>query len=444
MNLNQFRASFSPEALAGGEQVYAAGGVVRIVRGLSGRVYATVRDRGADAHVAAALDRDGTVSELNCSCASPRFCRHQAALLTALAAAPADEAFPGGVRPCLFPGRGFAALCPEYLTAAARGPETQAEARRICGMDRVRVVSDEALPGGLRTVSARVGSHNRFSSGEEDVSLTLLPGGLPQKGLCGCMPDGGEFLCQHMTALLLTLFPDDTAPDVETSAPARRLLAAAAAAALPDPRTEGGLRLVPELSFDIGEQPRLSFRVGRDKLWTVRSVDEFLDNVRAGRTAAFGRGAAFRLDVDAFDEAGRAMIRFLRAHRRGDGFAPRDGAGLPLNESSIDDFFDALGGAELLFDGTPLRTVRRDPPAALTVSPAGRNGCALRFSGPAPRFVGAGEYCYVVADGALYASTREFCRLAAELLRSLCAAGETGLLLSLSDLGPFWTGVLLP
>lgn len=444
MNIRSFYESFSREAIAGGKIIYESGGVTRLTRGLSGRYYGSVRDKSVEYRTVVTVSDDMNASELGCSCPSASFCSHEAAFLFAILAGTDKPAGKELNRNCRFSGHGYLSVCPEYVSAAARGRETVACARRIAETDRVRILADYINSDGNRAVSARVGSHNRFSSSEEETELVFGPDGLPKAGRCGCMPDGGDFLCEHMTALLFSLFPEDTAPEVETPDSVKRLIKSAAMRKR-FPTAPGSVRLEPELSLSFDSRLRLDFCIGREKLFAVRSIPELLENIKAGVTAGYGRNCVIDHSIDSFDEQSKAYIRFLRS-RRGDevpgyGHSP---AGVYLSEDNIDDFFSIAEAEKIRFDGREVSLRREDPELKLSIVRAGRNGCRVAFDGEALCLLGCGERCYVLKSDCIYISGRDFAGSAAGLLKILGEEGRDGLSLSLSDLKAFFSGVLLP
>ena len=444
MDIQRFEESFSPEISLRGKKIYDNGGVIRLTRGMSGRFYGTVRDRFVDYRTRLTLSDEGEISELGCSCPDSGFCAHVAAFLFAVSALHLSaDGMDGAAGKCVFSDHGFTAICAEYIATASRGKETPAVARRIAAMDRVSEIKRRE-EGGKCRISAKVGGHNRFSTLLEDTELVLDSRGLPVSGRCGCMPDGGAFLCEHMVAILLTLFPEESAPEVVTSDAVARLIASARperSAITPS----GTLKLVPELNFTYDSRLMLSFLIGRDKLFSVRSVSEFLDAVRTGATLAYGKNTVFDHGMEAFTEESREYIRFLRS-RRGDEYPVygKSASAVCLGENNIDDFFDILKEEKVLLNGTETEICFSDPEFALLFSPVGRSGCRLTFASESLCLIGAGEKSYILSKGKLHVCSREFSKITTGLISDLSSAGSEGLLISGSDLGRFFSRVIRP
>ncbi|MBQ1222888.1 MAG: SNF2 helicase associated domain-containing protein, partial [Oscillospiraceae bacterium] len=390
------------------------------------------------------LSDEGEIRALECSCRNDGPCAHEAAFLIAVAVKfNSGEDAENSAGKCLFSDHGFSSLCAEYIATASRGRETPAVAKRIAEMERVEDIKEEVL-GDKKRIRARVGGHNRFSKVFETAELTLDRRGLPESGRCGCMPDGGAFLCEHMAAILLTLFPEDAAPEVVSSDAVARLIASAAP--LRNPMTASGtLKLVPELNFSYGSRLTVSFLVGKDKLFSVRSISEFLDAVRSGETLAYGKNTVFDHSIESFTEEAREYIRFLRS-RRGDEFPVygRSAAAATLNENNIDDFFSLFKGKRITLNGKEVEIVNRDPEFSLLFSPAGRSGCKMNYDGEELCLLGAGEKSYILAGGNLYICGREFSKITTGLISDLSNAGSEGLLISGADIRRFFSRVVRP
>ena len=60
-----------------------------------------------------------------------------------------------------------------------------------------------------------------------------------------------------------------------------------------------------------GGYPTFSFRVGRERLYVVKDIKTFLENVRDRKTVAYGKGLVLDHSIEQFDEPSQAMIRLL-------------------------------------------------------------------------------------------------------------------------------------
>lgn len=73
-------------------------------------------------------------------------------------------------------------------------------------------------------------------------------------------------------------------------------------------------RLVPHLSDGYileHEYPKLSFRVGREKLYVVKNLANFLTDVHRRNTVPLGKNVELDHSIESFDERSRGLIRIL-------------------------------------------------------------------------------------------------------------------------------------
>ena len=71
------------------------------------------------------------------------------------------------------------------------------------------------------------------------------------------------------------------------------------------------LTLLPRL-IRKGGVLSLSFKIGTGKLFVIKKLDEFCENVKNSATAQYGTSASFNHQIGNFTESGRAWIRFIQ------------------------------------------------------------------------------------------------------------------------------------
>lgn len=75
-------------------------------------------------------------------------------------------------------------------------------------------------------------------------------------------------------------------------------------------------RLVPSLQLNYGyhrgDYPAFSFRVGRERLYVVKNIQEFLDHVDKGDTVVYGKGLTLDHSLQQFDAQSQAIIALLK------------------------------------------------------------------------------------------------------------------------------------
>ena len=148
--------------------------------------------------------------------------------------------------------------------------------------------------------------------GTYQVSIREQPGGRLQFG-CSCYQFYFQKECRHLAAAVIHWV--QTGKKRPVSDPnAKNLLKT---------YMEQGSRIVPEQS-DIRllprvndryaqdyEYPPLSFRVGRQKLYVVKNISDFLSDVHGRRTVPLGKTAELDHSIEGFDKRSRDLIRIL-------------------------------------------------------------------------------------------------------------------------------------
>ena len=147
--------------------------------------------------------------------------------------------------------------------------------------------------------------------------------------------------------------------------------------------------------------PSLSFRVGRDKLYVVKNIQDFLDNVVQRKTTTYGKGLTMNHSIEQFDSKSQEMIRLMMNE-----FVQFRSLNLPhyltaynpmrceKNEiaptgDSFDRWFDLLSDAPVDYTGLgSLTLLEKDPQVGLQITKENstvllkiRTDCQYRFFG---------------------------------------------------------------
>ncbi len=80
-------------------------------------------------------------------------------------------------------------------------------------------------------------------------------------------------------------------------------------------------RMYAEMNIDRYRGCTLSFKVGADKLYVVKNISEFLVHVSSRDRVRYGKNCEFVHTMDAFDEASREIIGFLRTLKELGGYS---------------------------------------------------------------------------------------------------------------------------
>lgn len=217
--------------------------------------------------------------------------------------------------------------------------------------------------------------------------------------------------------------------------------------------TEGSARLVPQIDNTYlrwNDYPTFTFRVGREKLYVVKNVREFLTNVDQRKTVVYGKNLTLDHSIEQFEPVSREMIRLLMNEYdefrsiRGDDTRYTSGYydknQVHLTGDSFDRWFDILsaqkvetakGGIIRFLSGDPqvnIRLEKQDESAQLTIS----------TDVPA-QFFGSVHSLYALCADRLLRCSEVF----REQVYPLLEQGQRSMQIALTDL-PTFCGCVLP
>lgn len=183
---------------------------------------------------------------------------------------------------------------------------------------------------------------------------------------CDCIASfQNEGLCKHMVAVLLK-YCDEVMPQLKRGIRGERYSQHALAfyedqlmkeqeieSSLIEAPVKASVRLVEdEASFS------LNLSVGTNRLYIVKDLYEFTDNMKQGNTASYGKNLEFLHDLEVFDEESRAIIQFIMDKATEytyilkqlgffRGFPKSDRKALPLSAKAFDEFFELVRGRQI-------------------------------------------------------------------------------------------------
>lgn len=209
-------------------------------------------------------------------------------------------------------------------------------------------------------------------------------------------------------------------------------------------------RLVPQLHTVYRGYPVFTFRVGREKLYVVKNLRDFLNNVNQRRTESYGKNLTLDHSMEQFDDRSQAMIELLmneysQFRSMSGSLYSRYESGdeknrITLTGDSFDRWFDLLEGEPLETErGNNLRLLREDPQVGIRVEKQG-NSVLLEIKTPCPyRFFGSRKSLYALSENTLQRCSPAF----REKVYPLLEQGQESMCLALKDL-PTFCGCVLP
>lgn len=190
---------------------------------------------------------------------------------------------------------------------------------------------------------------------------------------------------------------------------------------------EESLRLLPRLTRKGGKLS-ISFRLGENKLFVVKKLDEFCDNVKASSTDTYGSNTEINHSPGNFTEKGRDWIRFInRIVREEKEFQQRltesrsyygkvkesVGSTLDLFGWRLDELYETLGSEEIEFedkDGSEkkkgtLTCAERNPRITMQISEDAIKGekefHGIKVEGTLPALYYGTDAAYYISEGCL-------------------------------------------
>lgn len=296
--------------------------------------------------------------------------------------------------------------------------------------------------------------------GSEDYKLRIQEiGSGTLYAQCTCVRFETAGVCKHLAAAMIAYVEEDR----DQSGPARSdryaqallrnyLRGTEPAAKAP----EVPARLEPTLHFpdpDDRGYPDLSFRVGRDKLYAVKNIENFLVNVEKRQTESYGKYLTLDHGIEQFDGRSQKLIHLLmnefnrfrtvgdRAHWWNVDPFRREKNKIALTGDAFDRFFDLWEGKCLETSaGDTVGCFREDPEVGLSVKKRDGGAELTIESDCTDVFFGSSRSLYALSrDNRLLRCSEEFRKKIYPLLKD----GRETMFLAEQDL-PAFCGCVLP
>jgi SNF2 family DNA or RNA helicase len=130
---------------------------------------------------------------------------------------------------------------------------------------------------------------------------------------CSCPQFAQTHSCKHLVAVLLEAEKQQSRSK-QTAGRGQRLLELYKTRVSAPSGPEGGkqARLVPKISLPgLGEYPAFTFQVGYEKLYVVKNIFEFLENVRDEKKVIYGKSLTLCHRLENFDPQSQQLIQIL-------------------------------------------------------------------------------------------------------------------------------------
>lgn len=292
------------------------------------------------------------------------------------------------------------------------------------------------------------------------VEIGFASDGEPEYTECSCggfRPKAGA--CKHIVAVLVHKYYQDMVtqlPDTarlrpagrSTDPAARQLIDRYMADEARRLRSEEApaqkVRLTPILSLTAG-RPVLSFTVGTDHAYVLKSLSRFVEHIRQEDTVEYGRHLTLFHHPDSFETEAVPLLDFLlgewSSRATPVGIGASAAGELALSPAGFDRFFDCMLGKSLLLrEPEGDRSVRLEEGAPRLRATVHREQEGIRLGVEEVRWVCGLHRLYVLRGQALCRTDADYSRRMTEWLRASQQAPE-GLYISPAELPAFCTGV---
>lgn len=273
-------------------------------------------------------------------------------------------------------------------------------------------------------------------------------------GQCNCPRFQEMGRCKHLAALMIAYVKKTPASALPVTDRYGRMLlksymdrdALSVKEAIP-------ARLIPKLIPGYllqQEYPALGFRVGREKLYTVKNIRSFLEDVYYGRTTALGKNVSLDHSIGQFDDSAKALIRILmneypefrsmgRGYRSGFGYQNYSFQKneIVLTGDGFDRFFDLFLDQQLEAGKGTLQLCEGDPQVTLKLFR--KESCAgLQIESENWHFFGNSHSLYALGETRIMRCSGAF----REKVYPLISEGYPEMQLAPEDISAFCSYVL--
>lgn len=317
------------------------------------------------------------------------------------------------------------------------------DAYRIAQAGLVRSLKEKKTSFGS-IISAEVISGDKNDS----VAVKVNDAHFPMEYSCSCdrsLPSGK--MCRHALSLMCKAYPKETEPDVKSDQAILSLLKSVNIPTLFSEIEESALSLEPFIE-DAGERLTVGFRVGKERMYIIHDLQEFAGAFSLGTILRLGKAFEFAAVPESLDERGRKYLRFILRNKKYIGTdeqyqkTRQKYISLPMSEA--DRLFEIAEGSYISVGSDKCAVSRRNPDISIALKEGGKNGFVLYIKERGYRFIGEGEFSYLLRGGEIIISDSLFAKRAGALVKVLVRAGAEGVKIAKADVSSVYMSLILP
>ncbi len=208
---------------------------------------------------------------------------------------------------------------------------------------------------------------------------------------------------------------------------------------------EGNVSLVPVLDLLRPNAPQLSFRFGRERMYVVKDLGAFYDDVSCGNVKEYGKYFSFLHDEDNFSADSKPFLRFFMAYY--DSCAGRFALSgseikqMPLSPHMLDELIRLHGTMPVTTTEEKLEIVWRNPEFQLYIKKSA-DSYIMKLGNRDFKILKGFQRLYIQREQYLYACDEVFTARCADFLTVIQQKGQLNV--KAEDMRAFYSNVLVP
>lgn len=300
-----------------------------------------------------------------------------------------------------------------------------------------------------------------------EVEISLNDKNELEEGWCDCPAfyqyDG---CCKHIVAVLLCYYYicKSTAPEIRqianstvTDHYAARMLNSYSKRQLSEAMGSAlikKVKLEPVLDYDYRGNMSLSMNIGHDRMYIIKDIGRFYDDMRSGNTVEYGARLSLTHAEGAFEEESRPLLDyFMNKYREyknfrtvlGDPAARTGKRSLIITPGAFDEFFEIYKGRTIrlrmgVTDEPEVLLADENPTLQVKISDINGHAYLVGIEKNPMVYFGA-RHAYLFTNNRLYRCDEAFTDAARGFLFALYEKGE-GLVINQAEMGTFCSDVL--